>query len=239
MENLLLEIINCPNIKDGPNPLNPCSEIVNCQDIYPKQLPEPWNGELTQAPILFLSSNPSINICEEFPTKDWEKEKIFDFFNNRFSNKSKWVKNELYPLLKNGEYNKTWVRFWGAIRRTASILLDKQAIAGKDYVMTEVVRCKSIAEKGVYQAKFECAHRYLTRTLEMSSATIIICLGDKVLEVMKQIFKLNELDRISEIEIGNSIRTIVFLPHPNARKERSLHKILTIEEIEKLRKRLR
>jgi len=239
MKNLLLEIINCPNIKDGMNPLNPCLEIVNCQYIDPKQLPEPWNGEINLAPILFLSSNPSINISEEFLTKDWETEKIFDFFNYRFSDESKWVKNELYPLLNNGEYNKTWVRFWGAIRKTASILLNKQAIAGKDYAMTEVVRCKSIAEKGVYQAKLECASRYLSRTLEMSPAKIIICLGDKVSEVMNQIYNLRNFDRVSELEIGNSIRTILFLPHPNARKERTLDRLLTFEEIEKIRERLR
>ena len=31
------------------------------------QVPEPWNGDLEKADILFLSSNPGINVFEKFP----------------------------------------------------------------------------------------------------------------------------------------------------------------------------
>ena len=238
MKDLLLEIINCPNLKDSGDS-NPCSKIISCQEIEPKQLPEPWNGEITEAPILFLSSNPSINTCEKFPTEEWDQEHIIDFFINRFSEESKWVKDELYPLLASGEYTKNWIRFWASIRKTASFLLQKKAVPGKDYAITEIVRCKSIAEKGVSKAKIECATRYLTRTLEISHAKLIICLGNKVIDVICPLFQINSDNRVSEINIGSITKTVLLLPHPNARMKRSIEQLLTPEKIEKIRTTLK
>ena len=54
------------------------SKMVNCQyeNLVQKKgcpaeqgylVPEPWNGDLEQADILFLSSNPGINVFEKFP----------------------------------------------------------------------------------------------------------------------------------------------------------------------------
>ena len=54
------------------------SKMVNCQyeNLVQKkgcpteqgyQVPEPWNGDLEKADILFLSSNPGINVFEKFP----------------------------------------------------------------------------------------------------------------------------------------------------------------------------
>ena len=54
------------------------SKMVNCQyeNLVQKKgcpaehgylVPEPWNGDLEKADILFLSSNPGINVFEKFP----------------------------------------------------------------------------------------------------------------------------------------------------------------------------
>ena len=48
------------------------------------QVPEPWSGNLEHAPILFLSSNPSISTAELYPRWEWPDEEIADFFGRRF-----------------------------------------------------------------------------------------------------------------------------------------------------------
>ncbi|MGJ0493228.1 hypothetical protein [Methylobacter sp.] len=71
---LLLEIARCPNVQKCYNEstkYHPCSSIVLTQNVALDafHLPEPWNGEIDTAPILFISSNPSININEIYPIK--------------------------------------------------------------------------------------------------------------------------------------------------------------------------
>jgi hypothetical protein len=47
-----------------PELKHPCSTIVRSQrseNYQAHQLPEPWSGQLDQAPILFISSNPSLS----------------------------------------------------------------------------------------------------------------------------------------------------------------------------------
>ena len=142
-KDLLLEIAHCPIVKghfDG-RVSNSCSTIVLSQekeDLSAFQLPEPWNGDLGHAPILFLSSNPSVGESEKYPiwNKKWSDDQIVDFFAHRFSEREKpWVKNELYPLQVSGEYAKDWVRFWASVRARAKELLpDKEKIQpGIDY----------------------------------------------------------------------------------------------------------
>src|SRR2546427_741399 len=96
---LLRQITRCPNIQRwiaSPQDSNPCSRIISVQDpkhvmsLACHQVPEPWSGDLKHAPILFLSSNPSIDEKEEYPLWSWDDEKIEDFFTNRFS---QWIED--------------------------------------------------------------------------------------------------------------------------------------------------
>ena len=108
MITLLEEITNCENIQNTLNEKSgtPCKKIINSQQckLEDFQLPEPWNGDIENCKILFISSNPSINRAEKYPLGNWNFEDISDFFINRFSHERKWVKNELYPLQFNGGF---------------------------------------------------------------------------------------------------------------------------------------
>src|ERR1022692_3494042 len=126
MENLFNEIINCPNFLSGQFTGNPCNKILGCQSSKTRQFPEPWNGNIRSAKLLFISSNPSINDDEVFPDNTWEEQSSLDFFVNRFSKQSKWVKDELKPLMKDGNYANGYVRFWASVRKTAATLLNRQ-----------------------------------------------------------------------------------------------------------------
>jgi len=108
MEELLQEITNCEIIQKtlNENFISPCKKIIDSQECTFKnfQLPEPWNGDLENCKILFISSNPSINRKENYPLGNWNKSDITDFFINRFSSPKKWVKDELLPQLIGGDY---------------------------------------------------------------------------------------------------------------------------------------
>ena len=244
MKKLLNDIAYCENVARvlSDNCKSPCEKIIKFQKKeYSKfQLPEPWNGDIENCKILFISSNPSINNEEEYPDAGWEEEKIIDFFINRFSKERKWVQNELRPLLKSGKYPlpRNWVKFWAGLRSTARVLLDTQkTIAGVDYAMTEIVHCKSPSETAVIDALETCADKYLDRILLLSNAKIIITLGDKVSTYMKKKYTMVSMESVHKVPKEG--RLIMFLPHTNARKDRKLEKLFTEDELSKIKRELK
>lgn len=241
--NLLYEITHCSNV-DGCYYRNfeghPCSKIVFVQKntkFKEFQFPEPWNGDLDKAPLLFISSNPGFSEKEEYPDSSWSNDLIADFFINRFDGKQKmWVQNKLYPLLKDGKYKKNWVRFWASINKMASKLLDKTAIPGIDYAITEVVHCKSKKEIGVKEALKECTGRYLDRILSQSGASVLICLGKIAKNVICSKYSiLPSSNTYGPTIIGNKERYLFFVPHPNSRKVHTLDKCISSDYIDTLR----
>ncbi|HEY1976397.1 MAG TPA: hypothetical protein VGG89_07630 [Candidatus Baltobacteraceae bacterium] len=75
-------IAYCPNVERciGGDKANPCYSIVSKQgaaSIDTFQLPEPWVGQIDVAPLLFVSSNPSIGkddhaMGKSSPEEVWE-----------------------------------------------------------------------------------------------------------------------------------------------------------------------
>ena len=52
-------------LQPGKKTGRPMESLKPAEQGY--QVPEPWNGDLEKADILFLSSNPGINVFEKFP----------------------------------------------------------------------------------------------------------------------------------------------------------------------------
>lgn len=167
---LLLQIAQCELaddtlddlLSDAPSLDSPCAGICDYQiqqsveaghsrDEYTKTMfhvPEPWNGNLETAEILFVSSNPSFDPNEEFPklaNDSWPDEKVVDFFVHRFNDSN---------------YGN---RFWSAVRKTAAYILgetkelrklsetdtrDRKIIRSVESrtAITEAVHCKSRSE---------------------------------------------------------------------------------------------
>lgn len=248
MKNILFEIAYCENIKkvqSNDGKLNcACKTIVDLQEESKFQLPEPWNGDIENCRILYVSSNPSINQKEKYPTKDWEEKEVLDFFKNRFSKDKKWVEEELRPLCidDNGkEYYpppKKWVRFWGALRSISRDLLKTDnVIPGKDYAMTEIVHCKSTKERGVAEALDICAEKYLDKIFNISASKLIVCLGTKVSKYIKSRYSISCEDIITEFP--NTRKFIMFLPHPNARVEKKISKLISEEKLDWIQNKLK
>lgn len=243
---LLHEITHCPVVEfclRNPLAKHPCSKIVQAQEslsLAEHQVPEPWSGHLEQAPILFLSSNPSLSSTEEYPRWAWPPEVTEDYFVNRFGGGPKpWIIQGTKSLQQDGTYSRG-VAFWAAVRKRAEELLGPDIVPGIDYALTEIVHCKSRAEIGVAEAQEYCVSRYLKQVLDLAGAKIIVVLGTRAKQAMRATFPIPEnTNVVGPMEIGGKSRFVVFLPHPNARAERTFAKCVSPEDRQNLRSVLR
>jgi len=248
---LLLKIARCPIVEQCLNgdSGHSCSKIVLSQgvDSYHFQSPEPWSGHLSDAPILFLSSNPSIGspTYEQYPRASWDDESITNYFECRFGgHQLSSVKQGIYNAGPGSTRSARGTAYWIAVRSRAAELLCKsrsQVVAGTDYALTEVVRCKSKNEVGVAEALSTCVGRYLEPTLAASAASVLVVLGASAKRAVCEKYGLGP-NRLLQgpVMLGNRSRLIVFLPHPTgfaARK--TFSRCLRPSELEQLREWLK
>jgi hypothetical protein len=245
---LLTDIARCPIVEQclkGEN-VHPCSKIVGSQGVATVeafQSPEPWSGHISKAPILFLSSNPSIGITSEgqYPRSTWDDESIEDYFENRFGGSSlSSVANGIYDHLSNGERASTFTRYWAGVRSRAAEILGKakaDVIPGTDYALSEAVRCKSTKEIGVTEALDTCVALYLDPTLRASAAKVIVVVGSEAEKAIRRHYALTSKSSLhGPIEIAKARRYLVFLPHPNGyAKQKTLAGCLSDVELTELR----
>ena len=221
---LLKEISSCPfvaSIRAGQS--GPCQKIVQTQTGVAFHSPEPWSGRIDIAPILFLSSNPSIDEEEMYPDLSWDTEQINDFFQNRFTSSSGWVDSQLRALKRDGSRT-GWVRYWAAARARVSEILDKpksEVKPGIDFALTEVVHCKSRNQEGVREALEFCSERFLERVLSISAAPVMIVYGDYARRIVCRQYgsriSWRLPDKLAEFCLSDRQKALVFLPAPNER----------------------
>lgn len=198
MKTLLINISRCNEVKNAiTNNNHPCHKIVNSQDkLKSFQNPEPWNGDISKADVLFLSSNPSYNPDENYPNDSWEDEKIYNYHKNRFS-------DEHY------QKNKNKVLFWRKTRKSASWLLNislEDETLEEHICMTEIVHCKSQKENGVPEACNMCIEKWLGKILKEFKGQYIVIFGEKA----KKYFERFVADNKNIIE-----KKVIFVPHPS------------------------
>ena len=74
------------------------------------------------------------------------------------------------------------VTHWNELRGNAAAILGvpkNEVSPNRDYVMTELVHCKSEAEVGVDKALKTCVNRYIEKIFSVSKAKLIFVLGSK------------------------------------------------------------
>lgn len=127
----------------------------------------------------------------------------------------------------NGTFAPQAVRFWSLVRRRAEELLGYTADPDRDYVMTEVVHCKSKGEVGVRSAAARCARRYLDRIIALSDAHLVVVLGAKARDRIRPIVGLgeefgsmssvgDERANVAVRDLGGAKRALCFLWHPTS-----------------------
>lgn len=240
MNLLLSEITRCEvlkSCKSGVTATGPCNRIVNVQRELPlssHQVPEPWTGDIEQARIVFISSNPSIDLDEPFPVWADDVSKTRDFFINRFGDQEGQIKGGMYPPLKDGSWGPA-VRFWSSVRQRAFEVLP-DAVPGVDYALTEAVHCKSRSEIGVAEARSACAERYLPRIVDSAAnAQLLVVFGVHAARSISELFEitLDKTCRVGRLERAGIARTVVYLDHPaGAGKVKRLSKAMSPEDFE-------
>ena len=85
-----------------------------------------------------------------------------------------------------------------------------------NYVMTEVVHCKSKNEVGVPQAAGTCAKRYLNDLLALTNAPVVAVVGRQSHGCLNDALGLGlpEPPYITQKELGGVVRHLVFVWHP-------------------------
>ena len=130
-------------------------------------MPEPWNGNLKTAEILFVSSNPSIDLKEDFPkfeSEEWSEDKkdgVVDFFSKRL----KRYKNNYWTGIR--KYT-AWILevtdpFWALDKENEE---DKIREIASRVALTEIVHCKSKREAGVKKAAKMCFDTHTEKVIE-------------------------------------------------------------------------
>lgn len=199
-----MSISNCDEIERAKEDSNhPCHKIVHYQYNEKQEKvfhhPDPWNGNIEGAAILFVGSNPSIDFDEDYPTDEWCDNDIYTFHNNRFS-----VSNNYY------QKNKNKVKYWQCVRKIASWLLEKSLnddSLDASICATEIVHCKSKNEIGVRESCYECTKKWMTKVLSNYKGTYIVVLGKQAELSFKRIVSGNA-------EYFKN-KKIIYAPHPS------------------------
>lgn len=237
-DGLLLEITNCPLVAECRRGSKAaCSRVVEVQAAVSwtqYHLPEPWNGELESAPLLFVSSNPAIDARELYPTPQWSDAERIDFFRHRFAGGSRAWTRSFRTLLRDGGYDTAprAGRYWAEIHQRAIELLGPDPRPGIDYALTEVVHCKSGGNRGVAEARTECASRYLEPVLHAAAAKVIVIVGKQAWEVFAD--RYGEPPRsgvIRSAKVAGRERMLVSIGAPNSSEQRKLTYCLSSDDL--------
>ena len=214
--NLALAIASCSDVCESFGDAgHPCHKVVTWQIDKFRSIvrevqgsimhrPEPWTGELATAKIIFLASNPSFDPDENFPSwneNQWNEENIALFGAERFTSsttrkygatdsKEKSTRDRTIGI--NGQPSKKAVRHWSWVRQFAAYAMGKpvsQTSAISDYVMTELVHCKSRGEAGVPQALTYCSEKWFEKIMAISPAEVIFVAGAKAGEAFATLYR--------------------------------------------------
>jgi hypothetical protein len=235
---LLIKIAGCGNVErclTSRDRSHPCSEVVLEQwptnsfeervGLWPErhQLPEPWLGHLESAPILFVSSNPSLSMPSEGYTRanandrhvtaSWSDEQIDASYTTAFETA---IKDGVRMLKRDGTVGPV-VRYWQAVCEQAEMILGREPIPGQDYALTEAVHCKSASERGVGSALDTCADLYLRDVLALSPARLVVIVGRPSRMAFRRLFAYADDVLLSEpMEIAGLERRVAFIAGPRA-----------------------
>lgn len=242
---------------------HPCRQIVELQADRRKrsgqfQVPEAWAGSIESAKIVFVSSNPSISedgaahgaaFPEEYPRHSWSDSCIVDFITRRFEPDAKWTRGNHF-LCQNGTYAPKEVVFWSLVQKRACELVD-QAAPGRDYVMTEIVHCKSQKEAGVTRAARHCFDRHFEAIIRLSPAPLVVVLGAKARDLLRKALELgprfgskatvglDEQANLAVRRLGGHDRVVSYLWHPTGMTARKTFALSYPSRISELRRLVR
>jgi hypothetical protein len=278
---LLTTIARCPVVVEcltNRESTHPCREIVLHQwpDVPFEErvrwwrgehhVPEPWDGHIESAPLLFLSSNPSLSSRRQAgvrsaktqplshlglhtvddhpslrkgvaaPKWEWTDAELVDRYSSAFD--VFMTPDGTAAVDASGEALKS-VQYWREMKKLADHLFGHATCPGVDYALTEVVHCKSRSEVGVANAAKECVPRYLRKTLATSPAAVIVVVGRVARQAFRHEYDYADAAQVSSpIDVEGRMRVVVFVAAPNARTPKKYPKTVAESDARGIRARL-
>lgn len=220
------KIIDC-GLTNSPKSGNVCNPIYlsqNPKNISDYHIPEPWNGDIENAPILFVSHNPGYTQGEEYPcynnpnfssTAGLNIPATETFYDQRFE--GKYVKHDngkkFKVFMANGQY-KSVHGFWNYAYNISVKLLGKSnVIPGKDFAISDIVHCKSSSVDVIPNVCFdECMKRHFKSVLmAASNIRYMVVVGRQTRERIASFFKLNHVQKYKWYDVAiddNNVKLI-------------------------------
>lgn len=174
-----------------------CAKVLTSQSAVSKDdfhVPEPWNGDICSAKLLFVSINPGFSPGELYPrfgNHIWRSGPIFnnskveDFFERRFDLTNQYVTyrngGHAFKIRLEDNRLKSVRGFWTYVFNMAKVLIPN-ADPLRDFAITELVHCKSsdisFIEPQCYKL---CMGRYLSKIFSIASnVQYVIFIGGSV-----------------------------------------------------------
>ena len=248
-DELLLAITRCPELgKARADGRHPCHGVVCFQGPDDYHVPEPWQGHIEAAPILFISLNPGYGDNQVFPTPSWNDDDTKDFFIRRFAADAKWTsqsRSQAIRLLvkdENGNpgYHEPADMFCGWIRKRAEELLQRRPVPSSDYVMTSAVHCKSSTWDGADATVRHCANLWLNAIMELSVAKVVVTISDPTWDFCAREWQLDPVRTVQfDVPIAGRQRAVLKLPHRRSGRPSIIRNLLDADDMERLRQIVR
>lgn len=233
------DIINC-GMHHFSAP-GPCSSVINsqgCSSIAAFHIPEPWNGNIDSARILFVSINPGYSPGELFPREGnlywmnglkFNPSKVEDFFEHRFDLKYPYVVykggGHAFKIRMGNGSLKSVRGFWTYVFKMANDLIPN-ADPVKDFAITELVHCKSGNIRSITNGCFgQCMMKHFAKVLtQAQNVEYVVFIGGSVREKVcshygfsKPIVKGQWYDTT---KLNSRRLKIIFVDHNNARSNK-------------------
>ena len=233
---LFWEIIDCG--KECANNLShKCraaynSQCIGCNQGKCYRIPEPWNGDIENAKILFVGINPGDDAHELYPTLQQltEDREVEDFFENRFEShegREPYVlpRGHRFLILQRDGTRRSYGGMWNYVLSIAAEKILKRdignVIIGRDYAITEIVHCKTRNVGGLDDACYsECRRRFFDRvinTAEKAEYVVFIGAANKQMLERELELKLEWNKWVNGVMLGGKERKVVFVKHNAAR----------------------
>jgi hypothetical protein len=181
-----------------------CSDVIEAQGEW-RRSPEGWTGRLLQAPILFVTSNPNTDVTKPGTDPVFKSPNELAAF------------NDLYFDSHSVGGAQTWLQ----IERWATTLLGGRAAApGRDFALTDAVRCASPNQHGVDRAMGRCSGLYLGSILTLAGARVVGFCGkarvalSEFVEPSRYRITIAVGDIMGPLEFFGRERMLIGLRHP-------------------------
>lgn len=249
------DIIDC-GIREYGQP-GPCHGVISSQGASKSgfHVPEPWNGNIDSARILFVSINPGYSPGELYPRTgnpfwlkgcDFDTSKVESFFERRFDLTSPYVEyregGHAFSIRMEDSSMKKVRGFWTYVFKMADVLIPG-ADPLKDFVITELVHCKSKDVSFLTEACYDkCMERHFSRIFELSkNMEYAIFIGGSVREHVCRHYGFSAPEKQKwyiTTKLNGRETKIAFVDHNNAFPDRNGNRAYGITPVPEIVERI-